>query len=60
MRMLFQDELITKRLFSRIRKDIKEDQLEKTISDIDYFNKSRKNIITKCDLAFQYNRKNGY
>ncbi len=60
MRVLFQDELTTKMLFGRIEKEIKEEELEKTINYIDHLNNARRKIITKCDIALQNNRKNGY
>ncbi len=57
MTLLFQDELTTKVLFGRIERELAEAQFEKTIDDIKNYNEVRKNIITKCDMAFQNNKK---
>ena len=60
MRVLFQDELTTKVLFGRIKREIQDVQLEKMIDDINCLNEARKNVITKCDIALKSNKNNGY
>jgi len=60
MSMLFQDELTTRMLISRITREIKEEQLAKVISNLDYFNKARTKIITKYDLLSRKKRKKNF
>ena len=38
MNTFYQDEFINKRIFKRLVKEIKQEQLDKTISEIDYLN----------------------
>lgn len=57
MRMLFEEELTTKVLLGRIKKEIKEFQLEKAIDNLENFNQARKKVLTRCDIAFLNNEK---
>ena len=50
MNTLFDDEFINKRVFSRLVKEIKREQLDKTIEEINYLNELQNHILTKNDF----------
>ena len=43
----FQDTLFDKHLINRLKKEVKKQQLKRTISEISYFNRIRSEIETK-------------
>lgn len=56
MNVLFEDEFINKRVFSRLLKEIKQEQLEKTIDEISYFDELRSHILSRADFTKDQNR----
>ena len=56
MANLFQDEFISKRVLSRITKEIKREQLDKTISEMSYFNELQSQLLSRCDFTEDENR----
>lgn len=56
MKSFFEDEFINKRILSRLVKEIKRDQLDKTINEIDYFNELQSHVLSRCDFTSEQNR----
>ena len=56
MNDLFQDEFMNTKLFYRLAKEIRKEQLNKTISEIDYLNELQSHIISKCDFTKEQNQ----
>ena len=48
---LLQDEFLNKKLLKRLTKDFQEEQLKKTISEIDYLNQIQKHVLEQTDLS---------
>ena len=46
MNTFYQDEFINKRIFQRLVKEIKREQLDKTISEIDYLNELQNHVLS--------------
>ncbi len=49
MRTFFQDEFMDKKLFERIKNEVKAEQLDKTIGEIDYLNEIRSQVLQRDD-----------
>ncbi len=56
MKNFFEDEFINKRVFSRLVKEVKKDQLDKTINEIDYFNELQRHLLFRCDFTSEQNK----
>lgn len=56
MNVLFEDEFINRRVFSRLVKEMKQNQLEKTIDEISYFDELRSHILSRADFTKEQNR----
>lgn len=56
MRTLFEDDFLYKKLFKRIKKDIKLNELDKTIKEISYFNELQSHVISRCDFMSSKNQ----
>ena len=45
------NEFLNKKLLKRLTKDFQEEQLKKTISEIDYLNQIQKHVLEQTDLS---------
>ena len=50
MNTFFDDEFINKRVFSRLVKEVKREQLDKTIQEIGYLNEMQNHILSTRNL----------
>lgn len=50
MSSVFDDEFVYKRLFSRMVKEVRKEQLNKTIDEINYLNEIRSSVLSRCDF----------
>ncbi len=55
MKTFFQDEFMNKKLLSRITREIKKEQLERTINEIDYLNELQAHVLCRCDFTDSQN-----
>ena len=60
MNDLFQDEFMNTKLLSRLAKEVRREQLNKTISEIDYLNELQSHIISRCDFTKEQNQQLNY
>ena len=51
MNTFYDDEFINKRVFSRLVKEIKREQLDKTIREIDYLNEMQNHILSTREVG---------
>lgn len=56
MKTFFQDEFMNKKLLSRLTKEIKREQLDKTISELNYLNEVQSKVISRCDFTPSQNQ----
>ncbi len=56
MKEFFDDEFINKKLLCRMQKEIKRQQLEVTIDELNYLNELQSHIISRCDFTPSQNR----
>jgi len=56
MKTFFQDEFLNKKLLSRLTKEIRKEQLKRTIIEIDYLNEIQGQVISKCDFTPSQNQ----
>jgi len=50
MNTFFQDEFFNKKIFNRLKNEVKKDQLDKTIEEIDYYNELQKHFLKRFGL----------
>ena len=50
METLFQDEYINNKVLKRLIKEVKKEQISRTVRNIDYFFKIRKKLNSKYDI----------
>jgi len=55
MNTFFNDEFINKRVFSRLVKEIKREQLDKTIQEIDYLNEIQNHFLLEKGFSEEEN-----
>ena len=55
MNTFFNDEFINKRIFSRLVKEIKREQLDKTIQEIDYLNEIQNHFLLEKGFGEEEN-----
>ena len=55
MNTFFDDEFINKRVFKRLLKEVKREQIDKTIEEIDYLNELQNHMLSKGDFENQQN-----
>lgn len=53
---ILQDDFLNKKLLNRLKKEIEEEQLEKTIGEIDYLNKIQAHLLYQADLSESENK----
>ena len=51
MRTFFQDEFMNKKLLSRALKQVKEEQLDKTISELNYLNEIQSHVLSRSGFS---------
>ena len=56
MKTFFQDEFMNKKLLSRMVKEIRREQLDKTISELNYLNEVQSKVISRCDFTPSQNQ----
>ena len=56
MNDFFQDEFMNTKLLSRLTREIKREQLDKTIGEIDYFNEIQSHMLSRCDFTKSQNQ----
>ena len=56
MNDFFQDEFMNTKLLSRLAKEIRKEQLNKTIGEIDYLNELQSHIVSRCDFSKEQNQ----
>ena len=56
METFIQDEFINSKILSRLKKEIKREQLNSTIAELNYLNELQSHIISKCDLTPSQNQ----
>lgn len=56
MRTFFEDSFINNRIFSKMVKDVKEEQLSKTINEINYLNELQSHFMSQNDLNYSQNQ----
>ena len=57
MNTFFEDEFINKRIFQRLVKEIKREQLNKTISEIDYLNELQNHVLASRYMTKEQGQK---
>ena len=55
MKTFFQDNFINKRILSRLVKEIKKDQLDSTIDELENLNRMQSQVISSCDFSASQN-----
>ena len=55
MNTFFEDDFINKRVFQRLVKEIKREQLDKTIEEINYLNELQSHLLSKSDFEKEQN-----
>ena len=60
MKSFFQDEFINSKVLSRLTKEIKREQLDKTISELSYLNELQSQVISRCDFSQSQNDELSY
>ena len=55
MKNFFEDEFINKKVFSHLIREIKRDQLEATISELEYFSELQDHFLNERALALKTN-----
>ena len=55
MNTFFEDDFINKRVFQRLVKEIKREQLDKTIEEINYLNELQGHLLSKNDFEKEQN-----
>lgn len=53
MNTFFQDEYINKMILTRLTREIKKEQLERTIKEINYLNELQKHVLEEYGIAQQ-------
>lgn len=48
---ILEDDFLNKKLLNRLKKEIQEESLEKTIDEIDYLNKIQAHALQRADLS---------
>ncbi len=56
MKTFFQDEFMNRKLLSRAVKEIRKDQLDKTIDEINYLNELQAHVLSRCDFTDSQNK----
>ena len=56
MNTFFEDEFINKRIFKRLVKEIRQEQLNKTIEEIDYLSELQSHIYQRVDFTKEQNK----
>ena len=56
MKTFFQDEFLNKKILSRLTREIKREQLDRTISEIGYLNELQSQVISRCDFTPSQNQ----
>lgn len=56
MNTFFQDEFINSRVLSRLKKEIKREQLDSTIAELNYLNELQSHIVSRCDFTPSQNQ----
>ena len=51
MRTFFEDNFINKKIFSKMLKEVKQDQLTKTINEISYLNELQNHFLLQKDIS---------
>lgn len=54
---ILQDDFLNKKLLNRLKKDFQEEQLKKTISEIDYLNQIQQHVLYKSDFDKEQNER---
>ncbi len=54
MNTFFQDEYINKMVLTRLTREIKKEQLERTIKEINYLNELQKHVLEQYGIAQQH------
>ena len=60
MKTFFQDEFINSRLLKRVAKEIRKEQLDKTIDEMANFNEIQSRCITKCEYMTKESSKESF
>ena len=55
MRTFFQDEFMNSKILSRLAKEIRKEQLDSTIAELNYLNELQSHVISKCDFTSSQN-----
>ena len=51
METFFQDEYINSKVFTRLKKEIKKDELERTIAELSYINEVQGRMLSRSDFT---------
>lgn len=54
---ILSDDFLNKKLLNRLKKDFQEEQLKKTISEIDYLNQIQQHALLRADLDKEQNER---
>ena len=56
MKTFFQDEFINLKVLTRLKKEIRREQLDSTISELNYLNELQSHVISKYDFTESQNQ----
>ncbi len=56
MKTFFQDEFMNGMLLKKLVREVKKEQLNKTISEIDYLNELQSHVVSRCDFTAEENQ----
>lgn len=54
---ILQDDFLNKKLLNRLKRDFQEEQLKKTISEIDYLNQIQQHVLLRDDFTKEENER---
>jgi len=54
---ILEDDFLNKKLLNRLKKDFQEEQLRKTISEIDYLNQIQQHVLLRDDFTKEENER---
>ena len=60
MKTFFQDEYINSKILSRLVREIKSDELDRAIEELDELNQIQSHVISRCDFMTSEKRELGY
>ena len=56
MKTFFEDEFVNNRVLTRLKKEIKKEQLDNTIKELNYLNELQSHVISRYDFSESQNQ----